>query len=43
MNRKLLLPISVAVFFCFGKMNGQNSAKLIQDYYQKKWKIKSEK
>lgn len=40
MNRKLfLLPISVAVFFCFGKMNGQNSAKLIQDYYQKSGKL----
>ncbi|MDG4650720.1 T9SS-dependent M36 family metallopeptidase [Chryseobacterium arthrosphaerae] len=40
MNRKLfLLPISVAVFFCFGKMNGQSSAKLIQDYYQKTGKL----
>lgn len=40
MNRKLfLLPISVAVFFCFGKMNGQNSRKLIQDYYQKSGKL----
>ncbi|HCN48911.1 MAG TPA: metalloprotease [Chryseobacterium sp.] len=39
MNRKLLLPISVAVFFCFGKMNGQSSAKLIQDYYQKNGKL----
>lgn len=40
MNRKLfLLPISVAVFFCFGKMSGQNSTKLIQDYYQKSGKL----
>ncbi|WP_160137949.1 T9SS-dependent M36 family metallopeptidase [Chryseobacterium sp. c4a] len=40
MNRKLfLLPISVAVFFCFGKMNGQSSARLIQDYYQKSGKL----
>lgn len=40
MNRKLfLLPISVAVFFCFGKMNGQSSTKLIQDYYQKSGKL----
>ncbi|AZA91478.1 Por secretion system C-terminal sorting domain [Chryseobacterium nakagawai] len=40
MNRKLfLLPISVAVFFAFGKINAQNSTKLIQDYYQKSGKL----
>lgn len=36
MNRKLFLwPVSVAVFFAFGKMNAQNSNELIQNYYQK--------
>lgn len=40
MNRKLfLLPISVAAFFAFGKINAQNSTKLIQDYYQKSGKL----
>lgn len=44
MNKKLfLLPISVAVLFCFGKMNGQNSARLIQDYYQKSGKLNQNK
>lgn len=36
MDRKLFLwPVSVAVFFAFGKMNAQNSNELIQNYYQK--------
>ncbi|KMQ66794.1 hypothetical protein ACM46_04635 [Chryseobacterium angstadtii] len=36
MDQKLfLLPVSVAVFFAFGKMNAQNSNTLIQNYYQK--------
>ncbi len=36
MNIKLFfLPISVAVFFAFGKMNAQNSKAIIQDYYKK--------
>ncbi|MGG5209561.1 T9SS-dependent M36 family metallopeptidase [Chryseobacterium sp. MIQD13] len=36
MSRKLFLwPVSVAVFFAFGKINAQNSNGLIQDYYQK--------
>ncbi|UWX60089.1 T9SS-dependent M36 family metallopeptidase [Chryseobacterium oranimense] len=36
MDRKLFLwPLSVAVFFAFGKMNAQNSDRLIQDYYKK--------
>lgn len=36
MNKKLfLLPISVAVFFAFGKMNAQNSKEFIEDYYKK--------
>ncbi|MFC3755145.1 T9SS-dependent M36 family metallopeptidase [Chryseobacterium tructae] len=40
MNRKLfLVPISVAVFFAFGKINAQNSTKLIQEYYQKSEKL----
>jgi hypothetical protein len=40
MNRKLFLfPVSVAVFFAFGKINAQNSTKLVQDYYQKSGKL----
>ncbi|PWN66885.1 metalloprotease [Chryseobacterium phosphatilyticum] len=40
MNKKLfLLPVSVAVFFAFGRLNAQNSTKLIQDYYQKSGKL----
>lgn len=36
MNKKLfLLPISVAAFFAFGKMNAQDSKGLIEDYYKK--------
>lgn len=36
MNKKLfLLPISVAAFFAFGKMNAQDSKVLIEDYYKK--------
>ncbi|PIF44036.1 putative secreted protein (Por secretion system target) [Chryseobacterium sp. 52] len=36
MDKKLFLwPVSVAVFFAFGKINAQNSNGLIQDYYQK--------
>ncbi|PWN66886.1 metalloprotease [Chryseobacterium phosphatilyticum] len=35
MDRKLfLMPISMAVFFAFGKINAQNTSKFIQDYYQ---------
>ncbi|WP_034726896.1 T9SS-dependent M36 family metallopeptidase [Chryseobacterium sp. JM1] len=40
MDRKLFLwPVSVAVFFAFGKMNAQNSNGLIQNYYQKSGQI----
>ena len=40
MNKKLsLLPMSVAVFFCFTQLNAQNSTKLIQDYYQNKGQL----
>lgn len=36
MNKKLfLLPISVAAFFAFSKMNAQDSKVLIEDYYKK--------
>ncbi|WP_223609102.1 T9SS-dependent M36 family metallopeptidase [Chryseobacterium sp. OSA05B] len=35
MDRKLFLwPVSVAVFFAFGKINAQNSNTLIQNYYK---------
>jgi len=44
MNKKLfLLPVSVVFLFCFGKINGQNSNKLIQDYYQKSGKLNQNK
>lgn len=44
MNKKLfLLPVSVVFFFCFGKMNGQNSNRIIQDYYQKSGKLNQNK
>ncbi|MDN3690851.1 T9SS-dependent M36 family metallopeptidase [Chryseobacterium tructae] len=40
MNRKLfLIPVLTAVFFAFGKINAQNSTKLIQEYYQKSGKL----
>ncbi|NIF07320.1 T9SS type A sorting domain-containing protein [Chryseobacterium sp. Tr-659] len=40
MNKKLfLLPISVAIFFCFCEINGQNSTKIVQDYYLKSGKL----
>ncbi|MGA9213548.1 T9SS-dependent M36 family metallopeptidase [Kaistella sp.] len=35
MKKKLLFtPLSVAVFFAFNQLNGQNSEKVIRDYYQ---------
>ncbi|MGE8514889.1 MAG: T9SS-dependent M36 family metallopeptidase [Chryseobacterium culicis] len=44
MNKKLfLLPVSVVFLFCFGKINGQNSNRLIQDYYQKSGKLNQNK
>lgn len=44
MNKKLfLLPVSVVFLFCFGKINGQNSNRIIQDYYQKSGKLNQNK
>ncbi|AZA81138.1 metalloprotease [Chryseobacterium lactis] len=41
MNRKLfLLPICLAVSLTTGALHAQNSAKLIQDYYQKNSQLK---